>query len=594
MKNNKKTEDINFLIKDVLKVNVLTFAEIFSKYDLSQFQDLIEDARRFADDTLSPLFKENEEEIQFKLGHIQMPAQHKKAWDCIRNSDWLSILGSTPTTGKYIPESIKLPLMELFMSADLSLGFNMMQTAEAAQILDRFKSAPSIEKLYKPIFSGAWTAAIAGRNLQFLATPDQIKLTAKAESKYFTFSGEEKFLMGGDQDLGENILYILPAKVQTDKKGAEKVGLFAIPKLRVDDPTQHNNIVIQQYHSTAGLKNFPMCDVSFGEIGETQGHLLTLLEPESDITQELISVQQRYATMIASHILEVAHHLMLDVADEDTQLAEAEEIKKLIDSPSNMESFLTINALQKGVKGAVYQMMFFKDCAKHGASVQQENFENLVNFYQSILKSYITASGSRILNTLLAVTGETGATNILPLETFLKDLIACGNMGGNNIALNHQVASQLLIKNEGAIFKSFIEDLQDIDPQNVKTDPLKQAIMEWQDYLGGAFLLQDELLKDEDGSLGPIYANRINYFFGALIISGSLIRQGIAAENILVEMGANMLHLKQESKRDETVKDLYERILIADFFASQILSQEENIIRTIQKKSAGAIADFFS
>lgn len=598
MKNNKKVEDILFLIKDVLKVNVLTFAEIFSKFDITQFEEMIKDAQAFADDELAPFFKDGSqtEAVGFNLGHVKMPTGHVKAWESFRNSDWFSILASTPQSGKYIPDSIKLPLMELFMSADLSFGLNVMQTAEAARILDPFKENPSIEKLYKPVFSGLWTAAIASRNLQYLDTPDQITLTAQAKKDHFTVSGQEKFLMGGDQNLAENILYIIPAKVQTDKKGTEKIGLFAIPKIQLGNSKQHNSVVVDHYHDSTGLAKLPMCDVSFGQIGETQGHLITTLEPGSKIIRDLLSTQQAYSIITSGNILELAHHLILDIADKGTDIPGSEELKARVDTPSNMESFLKIHALQKGLKGACYHMMFFKDCAKHGAPAQQQNFENLVDFYQSVIKPYATDSGSQILGNILSILGEVGATNFFPIEQFLRDLIVSGNIGGNNITLNHDMVSNLLKKDEGAVFKSFISDIEDIDPQNAKSDPLKQAIMEWQDYLGGAFLLQDELQKDEEGEngLGVIYANRVNHLLGALMISGSLVRQGIAAEAQLTEMGANMLHLKQEAKRDDTVKELYEKLLIAEFFASHILSQEESTIRAIQKKSAGVIADFFS
>lgn len=596
MKKNKKIEEIYFLIKDVLKVNVLTFAEKFSSYDMAQFQDILEDAQRFSDDQLLPAFQSAKEKhaVQFKLGHIKMPEEYKQAWENLRNSDWFSILASTPKNGKYIPDSIKLPLMEIFLSADLSLGLSAMQTTEGARILDQYGKSDSLEEYYKPLFSGAWTAAISSRNIQNLDKPEQIALTAQAQADHFTFSGKEKFILGGDQDLGENVLYIIPAKVKIDEKGAEKIGLFAIPKIYPGKTDKHNSVVIDQYYPGTGVSNLPMCDVSFGEIGDTKGHLITILEPESKVSSDIIAMQQAYSIIAASAVLELSQELMLDIIDDNTALPDTEDLKSRIDLPVNMESFLKLNALQKGLKGAAYGMMFYRDCQQHGAEVQQKNFENLFNLYRTVLKPYAVTAGTQVLNELLSLMGDAGSTNFFPVEQFLRDLIVVGNIGGNNITLNDSLVTKVLIENEAAVFKSFMSSIQDIDAQQYKTDPLKQAIMEWQDYLGGAFLLQDEVSKEENGNLGAIYANRINHFMGGLIISESLVRQGIAAEASLIDMGANLLHLKQESKRDETVKDLFERLLISEFFAGQILSQEEAVIRTIQKKSAGAIEDFFS
>ena len=83
----------------------------------------------------------------------------------------------------------------------------------------------------------------------------------------YLLSGNKMWISGGDQDISENIVHLVLAKIPrpdgTLAEGTRDISLFVVPKILPWG--QRNDIVVAGLNHKMGYRGVPNCLLSFGE-----------------------------------------------------------------------------------------------------------------------------------------------------------------------------------------------------------------------------------------------------------------------------------------------------------------------------------------
>lgn len=239
-----------------------------SDYDLDNSLAVIEQAAAIASKSIAPLLPISDQiGARFDNGKVNLPAEHIQAYKQIAADGWLAMGGEAEFGGQPMPKSLAVLVDEMFNSGDCALTLYLALSRGCALTLahhaDNATKAVTLPKLY----SGEWAGAMcltepqAGSDLSTLTT----KAIPHADGSYHLF-GNKIFISGGEQDLTENILYLVLARLPDAPAGSKGISLFLASKYHYDDAGnlgERNKVFTTAIEKKMGLNGSATCSMQF-------------------------------------------------------------------------------------------------------------------------------------------------------------------------------------------------------------------------------------------------------------------------------------------------------------------------------------------
>ncbi len=588
IENKINLEEIEFLLNDVIKINVLTYAEAFRNCTSEDYIASIKQAADFASNELIPLNDSN------------TTPDFSKIWQKIWTSNLLKGVFPKEYGGENFPESAKLAIQEILFAANPSFYYYLMSTIETARFIDRFGDTKQKKEYGEKLFAGTWAGAFSFSEERSDYDESEINTKAVAEKDHFRISGSKSFVFAGDHNLTNNIIYLVLAKMEIE--GKNKLAVFMVPaNLQSGEKRVSNNVSIEISHQTMGLCNTSFSTLSFGNDGVCKGYLLKGTSEIRNISKSLDSMRLQMAlqgvALSGNTYYRALHHVCQEISEDKSDTKPISQGMAIISYPHIANSMMFIKALSEGIRGAVYSVAFYNDCSIHGGEEQKEFFSDLTEIYTYVLKVHVTNSALRVIKKGMNIFGRISYTKEQMLEQDFRDLQAGTLFAGVNEIIAQEFLELILNMQEGKLLKNLLIQFDSIDIHQIKSDPLTETVAVWQDYIGGMILLTDDLKNAMDALDGEekdprqlmLYADSILKLFGDIIICYHLICQGMEAEKKLEKANINFFNLQQEAYRDARTMKMYNKLIAAEFFALNVLSEHESSIRIIQKGTSSAL-----
>ncbi|MCC6481362.1 MAG: acyl-CoA dehydrogenase [Sphingomonadaceae bacterium] len=183
--------------------------------------------------------------------------------------------------GMGLPQSLSLAIYSVFASANISASGYAMLTAGNARLIVHFGSSAQIDTFARPEIEGRWFGTMclsepqAGSSLGDVstrATPDgEDDLGAR-----FRLTGNKMWISGGDQDVSENIVHLVLAKIVAQDgslpEGSKSISLFIVPKILPDG--SKNDVTVAGLNHKMGNRGTSNCLLNFGENDGAIGWLI--------------------------------------------------------------------------------------------------------------------------------------------------------------------------------------------------------------------------------------------------------------------------------------------------------------------------------
>ena len=230
-------EDVKFLLNDVFH---------FDRYNnLSGFADatsdvrdaILDEAAKFAEEVVQPLNRSGDLEgcTRHDDGRVTTPKGFKEAFKQLGEGGWLGLVGPTEYGGQGLPVTLSQSVAEFMMSSNMAFSMYSGLTQGAMAALLVHGSDEQKQTFIPNMIAGKWSGTMnltephCGTDLGLMRT----KAVKQADGSY-KITGTKIFISGGEQDLTENIVHLVLARIEGAPAGIKGVSLFVVPKVSIN------------------------------------------------------------------------------------------------------------------------------------------------------------------------------------------------------------------------------------------------------------------------------------------------------------------------------------------------------------------------
>ena len=313
---NAPVSDMNFLLFDVFKAH-----EFWQENEaLAEFIEpetakaILEESAKVTEQAIAPFSRDADEVgVSWDNGVVTTPASYKNAFKVIAEGGWIGLAGDPEYGGMGMPKTLAGMHEEMMCSSDLAFALYPGLTSGACLAI-RAHGSDELKDIYLPnMYAGTWagsmclTEAHAGTDLGLIKT----KATENDDGSY-DITGSKIFISGGEQDLTENIVHLVLAKLPDAPEGSKGISLFIVPKRHVNaDGTsgEINNVGCGSIEHKMGIHGSATCVINFdgakgylvGEVNKGLACMFTMMNYERLLVglQGLGAAERSYQNALA-------------------------------------------------------------------------------------------------------------------------------------------------------------------------------------------------------------------------------------------------------------------------------------------------------
>ncbi len=433
---NAPLRDMRFLLNDVFDAPALwqRLPRLAERIDADTADAILEEAAKVTGGLLAPLNRSGDEEgAQWQDGAVRTPAGFREAYATYAEGGWVGLTGNPAHGGMGMPKMLAVQFEEMMYAANASFSLYSTLSAGACLALDAHGSEELKNRYLPNMYAGTWAGSMcltephAGTDLGIIRT----KAEPQADGSY-RISGTKIFITGGEQDLTENIIHLVLAKLPDAPAGPKGISLFLVPKVLVNADGslgEKNSLGCGSIEHKMGIKASATCVMNF------DGATGFLIGPPNKGLECMFTFMNsaRIGTAIQGvATAELAYQGALAYARERRSmraLSGTKEPDQVADSLMHhgdvRRMLLTQKAIAEGGRALVYLATQYADRMIQGIlsndDAEYERWDDKLGFLTPILKGCLTELGLESANLGMQVFGGHGYIREHGMEQIVRD-----------------------------------------------------------------------------------------------------------------------------------------------------------------------------
>ena len=270
--------DQQFVLYEMLGVESVCEQPMYADFSKETFNMILTEARKIAEEEILPTLADGDKEgCSLIDGKVHVPKCFHRAYKLFCEGGWLGMSFPPEEGGQGIPESVKYAAIEWFYHNFAFIAYPFA-TEGAAHLILTYGTEVQKKKYMEKMVQGVWGGTMA------LTEPgagtDVGNLSTKAIRQpdgTFKLQGTKIFITGGDQDLMENIIHPVLARIEGDPAGTKGISIFIVPKYLVNEDGslgKRNDYEIAKIEEKMGIHGSATCLINFGDNGNCYAELL--------------------------------------------------------------------------------------------------------------------------------------------------------------------------------------------------------------------------------------------------------------------------------------------------------------------------------
>ncbi|MGU1755778.1 acyl-CoA dehydrogenase C-terminal domain-containing protein [Pseudomonas aeruginosa] len=402
---NAPLRDMRFLLNDVFDAPALwqRLPRLAERIDADTADAILEEAAKVTGGLLAPLNRSGDEEgAQWQDGAVRTPAGFREAYATYAEGGWVGLTGNPAHGGMGMPKMLAVQFEEMMYAANASFSLYSTLSAGACLALDAHGSEELKNRYLPNMYAGTWAGSMcltephAGTDLGIIRT----KAEPQADGSY-RISGTKIFITGGEQDLTENIIHLVLAKLPDAPAGSRGISLFLVPKFLVGDDGAlgaRNAVHCGSIEHKMGIKASATCVMNFdgasgwlvGEVNKGLAAMFTMMNYErlSIGIQGIGCAEMSYQSAVA-----YARERLQSRAPTGP-VARDKAADPIIVHPDVRRMLLTMKALTEGGRAFSTYVGQQLDLAKYAEDQEERSqTEALVALLTPVAKAFFTDTG---------------------------------------------------------------------------------------------------------------------------------------------------------------------------------------------------------
>ncbi len=272
-------QEIEFQLYDCLDAESLCTQPRYAEHDRQTFDAVIENATRIARERFAGhAAKADAEEPHFDGERVHIIPEVAEALAAVVDA---GIIGSSfpfEDGGSQLPYLVTQAMMAQFDAANVGTSGYFFLTMGAANLLSAFGTEAQKKTYMRPMIEGRWFGTMCLSEPQAGSSLADIRTRANPlPDGSYSLRGSKMWISGGEQEISENIVHMVLAKIPGGPAGTRGISLFIVPKYRVNEDGSigaRNNIALAGLNHKMGYRGTTNTLLNFGERGECRGYLV--------------------------------------------------------------------------------------------------------------------------------------------------------------------------------------------------------------------------------------------------------------------------------------------------------------------------------
>jgi acyl-CoA dehydrogenase len=271
-------KDLRFVLHDLLGDQELAACPAFSDYSPELADSILQEAGRFAENVLDPLYRSGDREgARWTPEGVKSAPGFKAAYQQFAAGGWPSLRASPEFGGQGVPTALGTAVEEIWGGVNLAFKLCPMLTLGATEALELYGSEAQ-NALYLPrMVSGEWTGTMNLTEPQAGSDLAAIRTRAVPQGDHYRLFGQKIFITYGDHDYTSNIIHMVLARIDGAPPGVRGISLFIVPKVLVGaDGTlgARNDVQCISIEHKLGIHGSPTCVLAYGQGEGAIGYLV--------------------------------------------------------------------------------------------------------------------------------------------------------------------------------------------------------------------------------------------------------------------------------------------------------------------------------
>ena len=271
--------DLDFILYETLDLEAILKSERYADYDRESLAAMMDLCQSVAEDQFLPCAaKLDANEPQFVDGKVETIPELKEAINAYREAGLCTSAYDADVGGMQLPCIVDQALNGMFVCANNPAHIYLFLTQGVANMLNVCGSDKLKERYLPKLVEGEWFGTMCLSEPQAGSSLADIRSKADPlDDGSYKITGTKMWISGGEQDITDNIIHMVLAKIPGSPPGVKGISLFLVPKTRVNEDGSlgdSNNIALAGLNHKMGCRGATNCLLNFGESGDSIGYLV--------------------------------------------------------------------------------------------------------------------------------------------------------------------------------------------------------------------------------------------------------------------------------------------------------------------------------
>lgn len=585
--------DIDFVMWEQLDGETFLKEGGYKEFNQKTCNLIINEARSLAIKEILPTLAESDEVgVKFENGTVTVPESFSRLREILLDGEWQNLMVEPEMGGQGAPPFVSAAATEYFMAANWPLFTYVSLGCSTAGMIYNNGTKELIDTYVPKLVSGEWGGTMlltepgAGTDVGAIETS-----AVKNDDGTYSLTGNKIFITNGEQNLTENIIHPVLARIEGHEPGTKGISIFVVPKYLVNEDGslgERNDIVCTGVEEKQGIHASATCSMSLGSKGKCIGYLLGEEKKGMKIMFEMMN-EARMATGLQGFAYSSAAYLIaVNYARERVQGRDISNYADhsapavtIINHPDIRRNLLWMKAHVDGMRSFFYYVGMAGTKALH-ATDEDEKRKNsgLFELLTPLIKEYLASKGFDVCSQAMQVLGGSGYIKEYLVEQYMRDCRITSIYEGCSGVQAMDLLGRKMPMGKGKVFAGFLEEINKTVATAKEIEATRQIaervelvakrLGEVAMHLGGIAM---------EGKLKEAFAHSLPFLhaMGDTIMAWMLLwRASVAAPKI------------EDAKKGD--KAFYEgQVKTADFFANTVLYETLGKLDSIQNTATAAL-----